>query len=65
MSQYKTYFKNQEAADYLGVSPQWLDLARYKGNGPKFHKLGRMIRYSKAELDAFMRQNLRSNTCEK
>jgi len=44
-----------KAAEYLGVSRQSLANWRCFGRGPKYYRIGsRMIRYSPADLQAFM-----------
>jgi len=54
------WLKAPEAAAYIGMSQQWLDYSRFPNlygieNGPPFHRMGpRAIRYSKAELDAWL-----------
>ena len=41
----------EQAAAFLGCSTQFLEIARCKGGGPRFSKLGpRLIRYRKAAL---------------
>ena len=47
----KDVMTREEAAAYLGMSVQNLDLLRVNGGGPKFSPLGRLIRYRRAELD--------------
>ena len=41
----------------LGVSRSTLQSWRYAGRGPRFIKLGRMVRYRVADVDAFLRAN--------
>lgn len=43
----------------LGVSRSTLQSWRYAGRGPRFIKLGRMIRYRTSDIDAFLRANTR------
>lgn len=43
----------------LGVSRSTLQSWRYAGRGPRFIKLGRMIRYRTADVDAYLRANTR------
>jgi predicted DNA-binding transcriptional regulator AlpA len=43
----------------LGVSRSTLQSWRYGGRGPRFIKLGRMIRYRTADIDAYLRANTR------
>ena len=43
-----------EAARILGVSPKTIDNWRWKGQGPRYHKIGRrLIRYHRADLAKF------------
>lgn len=46
-------------ASRLGVSRSTLQSWRYTGRGPQFIKLGRMIRYRTADVDAYLRANTR------
>jgi hypothetical protein len=47
------YLTNDEAADYLRLSPRTLEKQRVIGNGPKFRKFGRRVMYAVADLDAW------------
>jgi excisionase family DNA binding protein len=42
------------AAAYLGVSVETLRTWRQKKRGPRYRKLGRCVRYSLADLEAFI-----------
>lgn len=45
----------QQAADYLGMRKQTLDLWRSSGrNQIPYFKLGRAVRYLRSDLDAFL-----------
>lgn len=46
-------------ATRLGVSRSTLQSWRYGGRGPRFIKLGRMVRYRNADVDAYLRANTR------
>jgi predicted DNA-binding transcriptional regulator AlpA len=46
-------------ATRLGVSRSTLQSWRYGGRGPRFIKLGRMIRYRNVDIDAYLRANTR------
>ncbi|SHO82307.1 helix-turn-helix domain-containing protein [Mycobacteroides abscessus] len=46
----------EEAADYLKVTEQKLADLRYLREGPRFRKVGRLIRYTHADLDAWLDQ---------
>lgn len=43
----------------LGVSRSTLQSWRYSGRGPRFIKLGRMVRYRNADVDAYLSANTR------
>ena len=48
------YLNTRQAAHYLGLSHQYLEIARHKGKGPPYTRLARAIRYRKTALDAWM-----------
>jgi hypothetical protein len=50
------YLTTVEAASYLKLSRQFLEGARYRGDGsgPAFIKLARAVRYRRSALDAWM-----------
>ena len=52
------------AAALLGLRPQTLRLWRVRGCGPRFLKIGRLVRYPKSALEEFMSGRLVSNTAE-
>ncbi len=43
----------------LGVSRSTLQSWRYSGRGPRWIKLGRLIRYRVADVDAYLQANTR------
>lgn len=48
--------KTPEAADWLGVSEQWLEGGRVHGYGPDFIKVGvRMVRYRRGAIRKWLR----------
>ena len=51
------YLNTHEAADYLGVSRQYLEAARYRGEGPPVSRVGRLCRYRKSALDSWMKRH--------
>lgn len=53
-----------QAADYLHMSRQFLEIARCKGGGPAFVKWGRVVRYRKAALDEWLISHEKRNTSE-
>ncbi len=50
-SQPQRYLTNDEAADYLRLSPRTLEKQRVIGGGPKFRKFGRRVMYAVSDLD--------------
>ena len=49
------FLNTPQAARYLGVSEQYLEIARYRTTGgPDYIKLPRAVRYKKSDLDAWM-----------
>lgn len=51
------YLTTQQAAAYLGVSKPRLEIWRCRGGGPRFSKIGRIVRYKRTDLDEFMREH--------
>lgn len=47
------YLTNDEAADYLRLSPRTLEKMRVIGGGPSFRKFGRRVMYAIADLDGW------------
>lgn len=48
----------EQAATFLGCSTQFLEIARCKGDGPPFSKVGRrLIRYRKSTLLRWLEKN--------
>lgn len=54
--------KRYPAADYLDLKRTTLEAWRCRGGGPKFIKLGRLVKYRRADLDEFIESRIRSNT---
>jgi len=52
-AQPQRYLTNDEAADYLRLSPRTLEKQRVIGGGPKFRKFGRRVMYAVADLDVW------------
>ena len=56
--------KTREAAGYLGDSASFLEKLRVTGGGPAYCKLGRVVRYSRCDLDCFADSRKRCSTSE-
>ncbi|MEX6504653.1 helix-turn-helix transcriptional regulator [Pseudomonas zhanjiangensis] len=57
-------FTTEEAAQYLRLSRQTLELLRLNGGGPRYAKLGRSVRYRRAALDEWLAANEQNHTAE-
>lgn len=53
-----------EAAHRLKLSASYLNKARLTGGGPRYHRLGRAIRYSVPDLDAWVQAHGAGSTSE-
>jgi predicted DNA-binding transcriptional regulator AlpA len=54
----------RETAKWLGISEQWLEIARVRGNGPPYEKIApRIVRYRVGKVKAWLDE--RSRTCTK
>ncbi len=53
-----------QAARYLGLAVSTLNKWRCFGDGPKFLKLGRAVRYRREDLDAFVMSRQLGSTAE-
>lgn len=51
-------------ADYLGKTTAWCERARWAGDGPKFVKLGRHVRYRAQDVEEWINQNIRTSTSD-
>jgi predicted DNA-binding transcriptional regulator AlpA len=54
----------KETAHLLGLSTSWLAKARLRGDGPRYVKLGRAVRYPESYVREFIRSRTRSSTSE-
>ncbi len=58
------YLKPTDAASYLGVGFSTMAKWRIDGDGPSFLKVGGSVRYSVADLDAWMQRHRQQSTSE-
>lgn len=58
----RVLYTPEEAARFLNSNPRTLERWRSEGNGPRFVKIGRRCHYRRADLDAFIEQQVRSHT---
>jgi excisionase family DNA binding protein len=55
----------EEAAEYLRLTPRALQAWRYQGKGPRFVRISRRaIRYRRDDLEEFVEENLRHSTSD-
>jgi len=52
----------QEVADYLLVPVATLAQWRYLGQGPRFHKVGRFVRYRWSDVEKWLAVQSRTST---
>ena len=54
----------KQAARILGLSVRTLERHRLAGTGPRYARLGRVIRYREIDLADWVESNLRNSTSE-
>jgi predicted DNA-binding transcriptional regulator AlpA len=52
------------AAQLLGISVRTLERYRVVGSGPRYVRLGRLIRYRQVDIEDFVKSNLCTSTSE-
>lgn len=62
MEKNKTLLTTENAAEYLDLKKQTLEIWRVYGKGPKFLKIGRSVRYRKADLDTYLENSVQQST---
>ncbi|MFO7877084.1 MAG: helix-turn-helix domain-containing protein [Desulfovermiculus sp.] len=58
------FLDTKQAAQYLNLKKNTLEIWRLRGGGPDFVKFGRAVRYRKQDLDAYVERNLVSSTSQ-
>lgn len=56
------YLTERQFADEVGLQPQTLSKWRCEGRGPAFVKLGRAIRYRRADVERYIDSQLRNTS---
>ena len=54
----------RDLASYLGKSTAWCERARWAGEGPRFIKLGRHVRYKSEDVMSWIEENAKHSTTE-
>jgi hypothetical protein len=58
------FMSEREAARFLGLSVRTLQGMRYRGGGPRYHKFGRSVRYTREDLITWARSTRRNSTSD-
>ena len=59
-----SFFDTKQAAEYLGLKNTTLEAWRHRGCGPKFVKVGRLVKYRQHDLDQWIESRVRENTLQ-
>ena len=51
------YLNSKQAATFTSFTPKALERMRQRGEGPRYSKVGKSIRYALADLRAWMEKN--------
>jgi predicted DNA-binding transcriptional regulator AlpA len=60
----ETLLTPKEAARFLRLSESFLAKARMRGDGPRYRKLSRAVRYSMSDLLAWLKACAKTSTAE-
>jgi predicted DNA-binding transcriptional regulator AlpA len=55
----------KEAAAFIKMSESFLAKARMRGDGPRYRKLSRSVRYDKADLLLWLKASAKTSTAER
>ena len=64
MNGHPILLNTEEAAAWLGLSPRTLQCYRIRGEGPRFKKIGRWVRYAESDLEAWLAECTRVSTSD-
>ena len=64
MDGHPTLLTTEAAAAWLGLSPRTLQCYRMRGEGPRFRKIGRWVRYVESDLEAWLVKCTRVSTSD-
>ncbi len=64
MSHVSLPLSTQDAARHLGLSKSTLEKTRLTGTGPRYLKLGRLVRYRIDDLEEWLSERLVTSTSE-
>lgn len=57
-------YSQNDVAEQLGCSVRTLERYRVSGDGPRFVKVGRLVRYRASDLDEWLAGRVRGSTSE-
>jgi predicted DNA-binding transcriptional regulator AlpA len=60
----KLHLRTPEAADYLGLSVSNMEKMRFRGEGPAYAKLGRLVVYAISDLEVWVNARKRTFTLD-
>lgn len=60
----RTLLSSDETAPAIGVTPATLRVWRCQGKGPRYFKIGNLVRYSLDDINAWLDEQSRSSTPE-
>ena len=55
---------SRDSAKMLGLSISWLAKSRLRGDGPRYTKIGRAVRYPESSLREYIKSRMRGSTSE-
>ena len=55
----------RDAAKMLQVSLSWLAKSRLRGDGPRYVKIGRAVRYPESSIREYIKARMRGSTSER
>lgn len=61
---HENLLSTEQCAELLGISVEWLEAARLRGDGPVFVKIGKNVRYAPKKVHDFIRENEFKSTSE-
>ncbi len=65
MNSQTTPLDTRAAASHIGMSKSSLEKLRVYGGGPRYMKLGHLVRYRPTDLDVWMEERTISSTSER
>jgi predicted DNA-binding transcriptional regulator AlpA len=55
---------SRDAAKMLGLSISWLAKSRLRGDGPRYTKIGRAVRYPESSVREYIKSRMMGSTSE-